>query len=271
MVVAQQERTGGDAVLNLKGRVALVTGAGQGVGREIALRLAEHGAGAVIVNDFYPDRADAVVGEVEALGVSAVAMVADVADFDGLHAAVAKAEERTGPIAILVNNAGNAGPATSISDSTPFWESVPGDWGPWIATNFTGVMTVTHAVVGGMVARGYGRVVTVISDAGRVGEPNLVVYSGAKAGAAGFSRALAKAVGRHGVTVNCIALATMRTPATEHLLDEETTRKMLRHYPLKRLGEPEDAANAVAFLASDAAAWITGQTIPVNGGYSMAL
>ena len=117
-----------------------------------------------------------------------------------------------------------------------------------------------------------GRVITVISDAGRVGEPNLAVYSAAKAGAAGFSRALAKAVGRYNVTVNCVALASMRTPgvatATENA---DLVKSMLRSYVIRRLGEPDDAANLILFLASDAAAWITGQTYPVNGGYSFAV
>jgi 3-oxoacyl-[acyl-carrier protein] reductase len=123
-----------------------------------------------------------------------------------------------------------------------------------------------------MVERGYGRVITVVSDAGRVGEPNLVVYSGAKAGAAGFMRGLAKAVGRAGVTANCIALSAMRTPATESMTaDQAVLRKMLRGYVVRRLGEPDDAANMALFLASGASSWITGQTYPVNGGYAVAV
>jgi len=263
---------GAKDVLDLHGRVAMVTGAGQGVGRRIALHFAEHNAGAVIVNDFFRERAEEGADAVRGVGVKAAAMACDVADFDLVHRWVLQLQESLGPIEILVNNAGNAGPAASITDTAPFWETSPEDWATWIRPNFTGVLNVTHAVVGGMVGRGYGRVVTVISDAGRVGEPNLIAYSGAKAGAAGFSRALAKAVGRHGVTVNCVALATMRTPATEHYLqDKAVVQKILRHYQIKRLGEPEDAANMVLFLASDAASWITGQTFPVNGGYSMSM
>jgi len=134
------------------------------------------------------------------------------------------------------------------------------------------VLNCTRAALPGMIERGYGRIVTVISDAGRVGEPNLEIYSGAKAGAAGFIRAIAKAVGRYSVTANCVALGTTRTPATAPALEvEEHAKKVLRHYPIRRLGEPEDAANMVLFLASDASSWMTGQTIPVNGGYSFAL
>jgi 3-oxoacyl-[acyl-carrier protein] reductase len=112
----------------------------------------------------------------------------------------------------------------------------------------------------------------VISDAGRVGEPNLEIYSGAKAGAAGFTRAVAKDLGRAGITANCVALGATRTPAIERATsDPETVKRMLKVYQIKRIGEPEDAANMILFLSSDASSWITGQTIPVNGGYSFAM
>jgi 2-hydroxycyclohexanecarboxyl-CoA dehydrogenase len=259
-------------LLSLSGRVALVTGAGQGVGRQIARHFAAHGAQAVVVNDFFLERAEAVVAELEAAGTQAVPAQCDVTDLGQVKAMVAAAEQAVGPIDILVNNAGNAGPQTSIEDATPFWETGPEQWAPWLGANFFGVLNCTNAVVGGMVERGYGRVVTIVSDAGRVGEPSLVVYSGAKAGAAGFMRALAKAVGRAGVTANCIALAAMRTPATEGMTADDTVLKaMLRSYVVRRLGEPDDAANMALFLASGASSWITGQTYPVNGGYALAV
>jgi 2-hydroxycyclohexanecarboxyl-CoA dehydrogenase len=259
-------------LLSLAGKVALVTGAGQGVGRQIALHLAAHDAAAVVVNDFYEERAAAVAAEVEALGARALPLRADVTAIESVRAMVAAAKAEVGPIDILVNNAGNAGPANSIIDPTPFWETGPEDWAPWLGANFFGVLNCANAVVGGMVERGYGRIVTVVSDAGRVGEPNFVVYSGAKAGAAGFIRALAKAVGSAGVTANCVALSAMRTPATDAITaDEDAVRKLLRGYVIRRLGEPDDAANMALFLASDAASWITGQTYPVNGGYTMSV
>ena len=259
-------------LLSLSGRVALVTGAGQGVGRQIARHFAAHGAAAVIVNDFFRERAEAVAAELEADGTRTFAAQCDVTDLAAVRAMVAKAEQVVGPIDILVNNAGNAGPDTSIQDATPFWETGPEQWAPWLGANFFGVLNCTNAAVGGMVERGYGRVVTIVSDAGRVGEPNFVVYSGAKAGAAGFIRALAKAVGSAGVTANCIALSAMRTPATEGMTaDDAVLKKLLRSYVVRRLGEPEDAANMALFLASGAASWITGQTYPVNGGYALAV
>ncbi|QEC50415.1 SDR family oxidoreductase [Baekduia soli] len=258
-------------LLSLSGRTALVTGAGQGVGRQIALTFAAHGA-AVVVNDFYLERAEAVVGEIEAQGSRALAVQCDVTDHAAVCAMVARGEEGLAPIDILVNNAGNAGPETSIEDATPFWETGPEEWAPWLGANFFGVLNCTKAAVGGMVQRGHGRVVTIVSDAGRVGEPNLVVYSAAKAGAAGFTRALAKAVGRAGVTANCVALSAMRTPATAGMTaDDDVVKRILRSYVVRRLGEPDDAANMALFLASDAASWITGQTYPVNGGYAMAV
>jgi 3-oxoacyl-[acyl-carrier protein] reductase len=258
-------------LLDLGGRTALVTGAGQGVGRAVALQFARHNAGCVIVNDHFAERASAVVAEVEGLGTRALPACCDVTDAEALGTTIGRLEAQARPIDILVNNAGNAGALSSVTIDPPFWETDPADWERWIGTNFYGVLNACHAVVGGMVSRGYGRVVTVVSDAGRVGEPNLVVYSGAKAGAAGFMRALAKAVGRHGVTANCVALSSIRTPGVEPLLTDEAVGKMLRQYPIKRLGEPDDAANLVLYLASDAASWITGQTYPVNGGYSFAV
>jgi 3-oxoacyl-[acyl-carrier protein] reductase len=255
-----------DDILDLSGRTAFVTGAGQGVGRAVALQLARHNAERVIVNDYFAERAQAVADEVSALGSEGLAAPCDVTDNDALRELVSG----FGAIDILVNNAGNAGAVGDLSDP-PFWESDPADWDRWLATNLFGVLNACHAVSGQMVERGYGRIVTVISDAGRVGEPHLVLYSAAKAGAAGFMRALAKSIGRHGVTANCVALSSIRTPTIEPLLTEEAVKKMLRQYQIKRVGEPDDAAAMILFLASDAASWITGQTYPVNGGYSFAL
>ncbi|MBI3993687.1 MAG: SDR family oxidoreductase [Candidatus Lambdaproteobacteria bacterium] len=261
-----------DNLLDLKGRIGLVTGAGQGVGRQIALHFAAHRAGGVVVNDFYRERAEAVVREVQAAGVKALAVVGDISDYQAVQQMARQAEQTFGRVDILVNNAGNAGPVTDISSIPPFLESDPASWQTWFGTNLFGVLNLSRALVGGMVQRGYGRVITVISDAGRVGEPHLAVYSAAKAGAAGFMRALAKGVGRANVTVNCVAPGTIQTPATAGLLeDQETLRKILRLYMIRRLGEPSDIANMVLFLASDAAGWVTGQTFPVNGGYSVSV
>jgi 2-hydroxycyclohexanecarboxyl-CoA dehydrogenase len=259
-------------ILDLGKRTALVTGAGQGVGRQVALHFAANGAGTVLVNDFVRERADAVAAEVEALGCRALPLQGDVTDFAAMQRLVGDAAKRVGPIHILVNNAGNAGPTSSLGDLRPFWESDPDEWQRWLGTNLYGVLNLCRAALPGMMETRYGRIVTVISDAGRVGEPHLAVYSAAKAGAAGFMRALAKAGGRYNVTANCVSLGGINTPGVQDLLpDEEAVKRALRHYVIRRLGEPSDVANMILFLASDAASWITGQTYPVNGGYSFAV
>ena len=263
---------GGNGILDLKGRIGLVTGAGQGVGRETALHFARSNAAGVVVNDFYADRAEAVAAEVEALGVPALAAQADVTDYASVAQMIAKAHEKFSRVDLLVNNAGNAGADPRAVSRKPFWEQDPGDWNPFMKVNLYGVLHCVRAALPGMIERGYGRIVTVISDAGRVGEPNLEIYSGAKAGAAGFTRAIAKSAARYGITANCVALGATRTPATSRMTDDdEMAKRVLRHYPLRRFGEPADAAGLILFLSSDASSWITGQTYPVNGGYSMSM
>ena len=262
-------RTG---LLDLTGRTVLVTGAGQGVGRQIALHSAAHGA-TVVVNDYHADRAAAVTAELVDGGGTAIGERCDVTEFEDVLAMVARVEAAVGGVDVLVNNAGNAGPVVDGTvPAPPFWETGPKEWDPWLGTNFFGVLNVTRAAVPGMVSRGWGRVITTISDAGRVGEPNLVVYGGAKAGAAGFSRGLAKAVGKHGITVNCVSLGSVDTPGVAAFnADPAVVERSLRRYVVRRLGRPDDVAGLVLFLSSEAASWITGQTYPVNGGISFGL
>jgi 3-oxoacyl-[acyl-carrier protein] reductase len=258
--------------LDLEGQIAFVTGAGQGAGRAIALALARHNAGGVAVNDFVSERAAAVVEEIRALGVNAVAAPADVGDHGMVKTAIEGATGALGPVTLLVNNAGNAGPSATMGLSPQFWQTEPADWDRFFRTNLQGVMNCTHAALPGMIEQGKGRIVTIISDAGRIGEPRLVAYSAAKAGAAGFMRAVAREVGRYGITANSISLSTLEPPFDEQALAEflasERTRAQLSRYALRRFGKPDDVAHMALFLCSEAAAWITGQTYPVNGGYS---
>jgi 3-oxoacyl-[acyl-carrier protein] reductase len=262
-------------LFDLKGRIALVTGAGQGVGRAIAQVLAAHGAGGVVVNDFYAERADRVVAEITAAGGKAVAMVADVTDLEQVRAGLAAAEAALGPVSILVNNAGNFGPDGFAPDMPFFWETDPSRWRRFVDVNLFGVMNCCYAVLPGMVEHRYGRLVTITSDASRTLEPRQADYAAAKAGAAGFMRSLAADSARFGVTANCIAISTIRPnlpPAElEAFLASDRTAKQLAHYPIRRHGLPEDIAGMALLLSSDAASWITGQTYPVNGGYSAAL
>ncbi len=251
--------------IDLEGHSALVTGAGQGVGRGIAHCLAGAGC-SVAVNDFVPQRADAVVEEIEAAGGRAMPAVFDVTDFAGVISAV----ERIGPTDILVNNAGNAGPLGF--NFGPFAESQPSDWERYFAVNLFGVMHCTRAVLPGMIERQDGRVVTIVSDAGRWGEPYMGAYAAAKAGAAGFSRAIAREVGRHGVTVNCVALGSIGASedSQEQTVEAvEREQRQLRSYIVRRRGRPSDVAGLVTYLVSPLASWITGQTYPVNGGYTV--
>jgi NAD(P)-dependent dehydrogenase (short-subunit alcohol dehydrogenase family) len=246
----------------LAGRRALVTGAGQGVGRAVALALAGLGA-AVAVNDYDAARAEAVVAVIRAAGGEASASPFDVSDLPAVQAAVGAA----GPLDVLVNNAGNAG-AAGWAEMVPFAETDPGDWAGTIGVNFFGVLHCTHSVLPGMIGAGWGRVITIISDAGRVGEPNLAVYGAAKAAAAGLTRTIAREVGRYGITANNVTLATVLPPGAPEPADAAAR---LKKYVIRRFGTPEDVAALVAFLASPASGWITGQTYPVNGGYSLNL
>ncbi|HUZ09450.1 MAG TPA: SDR family oxidoreductase [Acidimicrobiales bacterium] len=253
--------------IDLEGRLALVTGAGQGVGRAIALALASAG-GAVAVNDFVPDRAESVAEEIRAAGGEAVPAPFDVSDFDAVMSAV----ERVGNVDILVNNAGNAGPEGF--NFGPFAQTRPSDWARYFGVNLFGVMHCTRAALPGMIDRQDGRVVTIISDAARWGEPYMGAYAAAKAGAAGFSRSVAREVGRHGITANCVALGSIdpsEGPAEAEATPEEADRlhKQLRGYIIRRRGRPEDVSGLVTFLVSPLASWITGQTYPVNGGYTV--
>jgi 3-oxoacyl-[acyl-carrier protein] reductase len=261
-------------ILDLGGRPALVTGAGQGVGRQIALHLAAHNAGGVVVNDYVLSRAEAVAAEITQAGGKAIPLQADVSNLDSVKAMVARAEKEFGKIGVLVNNAGNGGANPVPEMRKPFWETGPEVWNNYIGVNFYGVLNCVSAVVPGMIERkAPGRIVTIISDASRWGDSGLEVYAGAKAGAAGFMRGVARTLGRYQITANNVAIAFTATPAVEARLkgDPEQLKRMMEKYVVRRPGQPNDVANMVLFLASDASSWITGQTYPVNGGFTFAL
>jgi NAD(P)-dependent dehydrogenase (short-subunit alcohol dehydrogenase family) len=266
--------TEGD-LLSLGGQAAFVTGAGQGAGREIALMLARHDATGVAVNDYVLERAEAVAAEIEAIGVRAVPVQADVGSHDSVLAAFEQARSALGPITILVNNAGNAGPNSIIGHSPFFWETSPSEWDRYFHTNLRGVMNCCHIGLPEMVAQNRGRIVTIVSDSGRVGEARLAAYTAAKAGAAGFVRSIAKETGRFGITCNAISLSSLEPPMDpekfEQFLASDPAKAQLSRYTIRRYGKPHDVAAMTLFLCSEAASWITGQTYPVNGGYSFSI
>jgi len=261
-------------ILDLGGRPAMITGAGQGVGRQIALHLAAHGCPGVVVNDYHLDRAEAVAEEVRALGAQALPVQADVTDLEAVKEMNAKAAEAFGPMGVLVNNAGNIGATPTDRAREPFWTTGPEDWNSFIGVNFYGVINATSAVIPGMIERqAPGRIITIISEAAHFGDSGLEIYAGAKAGAAGFMRGCARTLGRHGITANCIAIAFTATPDVKkrYEADPERLKKMMQRYIVRRPGEPEDIANMALFLASNASEWITGQTYSVNGGFHLGI
>jgi NAD(P)-dependent dehydrogenase (short-subunit alcohol dehydrogenase family) len=261
--------------LGIEGRVALVTGAGRGIGHEICVTLAAEGV-RVAVNDLFDDRAEESAETIRQAGGEAIGIAADVTDLRAMQAAVQRVTSEFGAVDILVNNAGIPA-VTGDEDAVPstgtvFSGSSEEQWRRTMELITYGVLNSARAVIEGMTERRWGRVVNIISDAGRVGEPRLVPYSMAKAGVIGFSKALAKEVGRHCITVNCVSPATTVTDATREWIEAQG-EQIMRFYPLSkglgRLGQPSDIANAVAYLASARAEWITGQVLSVNGGYSM--
>lgn len=258
--------------LGIKDKIAVVTGAGRGMGRAIAIRLANEGC-RVVINDIDSNNAEKVVSEIREIGRNSMSVQADVSKQDEVEEMFSKIYADMKRVDILVNNAG-------VGGGVPFPESKREDWDRAISICLYGTIFCSRAVVQGMIDQRWGRVVSIMSDAGRVGEPNLTHYSAAKAGVLGFTKALAKEVGRHGITANCVSAGATRTDnilaRNQQYIEkygqeafEERQRKILKRYAVKRMGEPEDIACAVAFLASDMSGYITGQCLSISGGYSM--
>jgi 3-oxoacyl-[acyl-carrier protein] reductase len=241
------------------GRVALVTGAGQGMGVGIARALAAQGA-AVAVNDIDAGRADAVAEQLRSTGLHAIAAPFDVTDPDAATAGVARIAQELGPVDILVNNAGVP------ADMAPmrFRDMPVAEWRRYVDLNLYGSLHCIRAVVDGMCERRWGRIVQISSGAGRTGLAfGVSLYGASKSGIEGFVRHLAMEVARDGVTANCLALGLMDNTAGG---SDELLGALTRGIPVGRLGSPDDVGAAVVYLASAEAAWLTGQTIDLNGG-----
>ncbi|MEP7200088.1 MAG: SDR family NAD(P)-dependent oxidoreductase [Chloroflexota bacterium] len=247
--------------IDLAGRSAIVTGGGRGIGRETALLLARAGANLTIA-DIDEASAHAVAAEIRALGVNAIGVRTDVTQFADAQAMAQAALAVHGRIDILVNNAAK----WTIK---LFKDLTPAEYEPDIRITLYGTLHCSRAVLDAMMAQKSGRIVNLISDAGRIGEPFLSVYSAAKAGVAGFTKALAKEVARYNITVNGVAPGTTNTPgAADFIATAGGEEKLAKAYPLRRLGQPLDIANAILFLASDMSSYMTGQIFSVSGGYS---
>jgi len=251
-------------VFELRGRRALVTGAGQGVGVGVVEALASQGAD-VAVNDLVASRADAVVATLGAQlpGGRLVAAPFDVSDLEAARDGVAAAEDHLGgPIDILVNNAG----VPAEMAPRQFRDLEPEEWTKYVDLNLYGSLHCIAAVLDGMCERGWGRIVQVSSGAGRTGLPiGVSIYGASKSGIEGFIRHLAAEVARFGVTANAVALGLMHRDD----MDRTVTEGLERSIPVGRLGRPDDVGAAVVYVASNEASWLTGQTIDLNGGSTM--
>ena len=247
--------------MNAGAPVAVVTGAAGGIGWAIAATLVDSGA-RVALWDLDGPRVEEAAG---VMGSNAIGVRADVTSRASIEAARTRTEATLGPVSVLVNNAG-------VDRIQPFLDSDETTWEQIVAVNYLGTLRCCHVMVPGMVERAHGRVINIASDAGRVGSSGEAVYSGTKGGVIAFSKALAREVAAQGVTVNVVcpgptdtALLDQVAAASQKLYDG-----LARAIPMRRIGRPADIAPAVAFFASDAAAYVTGQTLSVSGGLTMA-
>lgn len=260
--------------LNLSDKVAIVTGGGSNIGRAIALTFAKEGA-KVVIAEIDDVQGQKVAREANDLGGKAIVIKTDVTNVDSVTAMVKKTLEQCGKIDILVNNVGWGMDRLFIEKPREEWEKE-------VNINFWGVINCTRAVLDHMIERKYGKIITISSDAGRMGEYREAVYSGCKGGVIAMSKSLARELGRYGINVNVVCPGMTLPENPEHigefsmwkspmaqLLTPEVQEKAAKAYPLRRLGKPQDVANLVVFLASDVASFITGQTISVSGGYTM--
>lgn len=243
--------------MSLENKVALVTGASRGIGKAIAQQLVQQGA--TVIGTATSDKGAAAISDY--LGDKGKGIALNVTDADSVQETVKSLEKEFGSIDILVNNAG-------ITRDNLMMRMKDDEWSSVIDTNLTAIFRVCKAVVRGMTKRRNGRIINISSVVGTTGNPGQVNYCAAKAGLVGFSKSLAKEVAARGITVNCVAPGFIDTDMTK-ALTEEQKESIFANIPAARLGKPDEIASAVTFLASDGAAYITGETIHVNGGMAM--
>lgn len=244
-----------------KSMVAVITGAGKGIGRAIALRLAKDGYKIAVCYNNSKSEAEKVAESIIAAGGNARTFQIDIADSQNVNSVIADIENSFGEIAVLVNNAG-------IAEQSLFTDITDEMWHKMIDTNLSGSFYCTRAVLPFMIHRKMGKIINIASIWGETGGSCEVHYSAAKAGIIGMTKALAKEVGLSGITVNCVSPGVILTDMTSHF-DEDTMNTLKDETPLGRIGTPEDVSGAVAFLASADADFITGQDLAVNGGMNI--
>ena len=242
--------------MNFNGKTALITGAGRGIGKTIAVKLAKFGSD-IALADMNPINND-VLKETEENGTKCLSYKLDVTNVDAVDSVVKKIIDETGGIHILVNNAG-------ITQDNLFMRMKPEQWLQVIDVNLNGVFNVTKSVIRTMVKQHSGRIINISSVVGFSGNPGQVNYSATKSGLIGFTKSLSREVGTRGITVNAVAPGFINTAMTQ-ALNESQQQAILSQIPLGRMGEADDIANAVAFLASEEASYITGTVLHVNGG-----
>ncbi len=244
--------------MQLENQVAFITGARRGIGRAIALKLAQNGADCVLLARSAPEE---LAEEIRALGRKALAIAADVSDADAVDAAVKQSIGDFGKIDILVNNAGIAQDGLLIRMKLEQWQNV-------IDVNLSGAFYCTKAVARHMLKANAGRIITITSVIGQIGNAGQANYAASKAGLIGFTKSVAKELGSRGITANAIAPGFISTDMTADMTDEAKTA-LLQNVPLGALGEPDDVAHVALFLASPGARYITGQVLNVDGGLVM--
>ena len=248
--------------MRFTGKVAIVTGGAAGMGRAAVLGFAREGA-AVVVNDIDEAGLRSLSEEAETLAGRVVPVPGDITDPATAGLLVARAEAEFGCADILFNYAGGD---PDLAPQTPFVEQDEDFWARMIAMNLTSTLRTCRAVLPGMTARGWGRIVNTGAIAGRIGGPNMAVYSAVKGGVIAFTKALALEAAPHGVTVNCVCPGPIATPGLTRVFADQVPEEIVSIVPLRRLGTPEEVAGAVLYLASDEAGFITGQTVSVDGG-----
>lgn len=244
-------------------KVAFITGAGRGIGREIARTLASRGMD-IIVTDVNIDNANETVSIVKKEGGKAVAVYCDVTKLESVQEAVGASVAHFGKIDVLVNNAG-------WDKVEPFLKSEPSTWNLILNINLMGQIHTCKEILPVMIQNGYGKVINIASDSGRVGSSGEAVYSAAKGGVIAFTKTMAREMARHKINVNCVSPGPSNTPLFEEIgtYNEGIAAALEKAIPFRRLAQPSDIANGVAFLASDEADYVTGQTLSVNGGLAM--